>query len=781
MQYQFTERLPYIKSVEFFSPGIRNSLEPLHVERIRYFQEEGVTGHFTKQEFRYSWDNATWSNWNTLTQANLSSISFRDKPNFYLHVKYSRAGAGSADISRWYLIYDEIAPTPPSPPVDLSINAWWFRGEGPEYFLDRGNHFGPYTDLNVSNVDDGSTAGVYFGREDSSLGTNLYFKRVKGTEGITVEDGSNGIITLGLDASIVRIDSSLVTAFDHLVSLDASVDELRSAGPYLKEASIGDGLVWVDGQLDVSVGSVSGESIDGGVWITNITPTSGGNVGDKSYSSDGVVLDYCLTDTSALTVHVLALPGHTNYKPVITINGDPVTISAEGDKPLFSGTYNIQYDFADASITVLHEDGAHWSTIVDADEPAEILSAVFIGGYPGSQTELKAGDTFDVSIMTDVPITGVILEDYGAFVANTFVVSGTNVRITGTIANRGTTVQDLGFSIKVVKSTGSTSASYLSENYGSTDGTYLVKLNNLYPSVAWGTITYPGTQLAIKSPESATAVNTASNYDTISYSSPNGQLTITNPTTYESPKTVTYLSGTYNVSTQNLRVTATRAANNASSIANTVISIANSPATLTVTNPAPRLRSGGNDGTAAVNHTITIGSNQRLLSAPDLTKDTGGTWVETEFTWSPNATSFTRSLQVHDDDAKATYDWKAITATNLAGIVTTTWSGATTYTLGGFVVRTVNLDPFAWQGNINVAVSDYTKLSSSGLVSNDDLVWTVKTLTSRSTFNDTSRPQAEVWSASGTLLAQPTTINILDKPATDSASVPSSFTIQEGI
>src|SRR5690606_38084308 len=99
----------------------------------------------------------------------------------------------------------------------------------------------------------------------------------------------------------------------------------------------------------------------------------------------------------------------------------------------------------DASITVVHEDGANWSTIVDADEPAQILSAVFIGGYPGSQTELKAGDTFDVSIMTDVPITGVIIENYGAFTYDTFVVSGTNVRITGTIADRGITVQDLGF------------------------------------------------------------------------------------------------------------------------------------------------------------------------------------------------------------------------------------------------------------------------------------------------------------------------------------------------
>jgi len=195
MQYQFTERLEYIKTIEFFNTN------PLHIERIRYFQEEGVIGTIVSREFSYSWDKSVWSNWNTLSLANLTNISFRDRLNFYLKIRYTRAGIGSGNILRWYLIYDKIGPTPPGPVPDTSINAWWFRGEGPEYFLNRENHIGPYTDLNVYNVDDGSTAGVYSHRIDSSIGTNFYFKRIKGEGGLEVADGSNGIITISTDPS----------------------------------------------------------------------------------------------------------------------------------------------------------------------------------------------------------------------------------------------------------------------------------------------------------------------------------------------------------------------------------------------------------------------------------------------------------------------------------------------------------------------------------------------------------------------------------------------------
>lgn len=596
-----------------------------------------------------------------------------------------------------------------------------------------------------------------------------------------------------IDATLALRDASIEYLYQWDYAKDASIEELRAAdasiydyidatlGLYVKEASLGTSFVWdSSGYLDVSVGIVpSGAGIDGGVWITDIQPTSTGNVGDKSYSSDGNVLDSCLTDTSSLTVSVLALPGHTNYKPVVTIDGNPVTISETSDKTVFTGTYAMQYDYADASITAVHEDGAHWSTIVDADIPPVILSANFTGGYPGSQTELKAGDTFQVNIVTDISIDQVQVVNYGALQAGTFSVSGTNNTITGVIADRGTSQTFQGFQLRVRKPTGSVSTYHYSVMDGSVNGVNLVYLNNLYPTITIPSVLYPAGQGAIKSGEDASVNNTVTNFDTISYTNPLSQLTIANSTTYETVKKVTYLSGGYNISSSNFSITATRAANNATTgPTSTVVWIANTPATLSVSNPASRLRSGGNDGTSAQNHTITITASQRLLAAPTLAKDTGGTWLGTGFTWSASATSFTRSLQVHDNDLKAVYNWGAISGTNLAGIVTTTNIGATTYTLGGFVVRTIAVAAFGWQSNINVEVSDYSKLSSSG--SGQVLAWSVSNMNTRSTLGDVTRPQASTWSASATF-TNPTTINILDKSATDSASQASSFTIQEAV
>jgi len=189
MQFQL-RRYEYVKSIEF-----KNSNPLLNVERIRYFKEDGLTGTFTSKEFKYSWDNVTWTNWNTLTQQAVANIQFRDNLNFWIHIRYSRNGIGNGDIKRSYIFYDSTTPTPPGP-VDASIDADYLQGEGPKYYLDRTNHFGPYTDLVVSNVVDGSAVGVYYGRTDSSLGTELFFKRLEGIGGISVSESSSGIITI---------------------------------------------------------------------------------------------------------------------------------------------------------------------------------------------------------------------------------------------------------------------------------------------------------------------------------------------------------------------------------------------------------------------------------------------------------------------------------------------------------------------------------------------------------------------------------------------------------
>lgn len=608
-------------------------------------------------------------------------------------------------------------------------------------------------------------------------------------DGVFVKEASIGQTLVWDSSGYLQVDPSSLIDSKNIGSGDASIyygidggshsfRELKASGPNII-IDVSDNLII----LDVSIGGeIKAASIDGGVWITDIAPTGSGNVGSKSYSSDGNVLDYCLSDTSALTVSVLALPGHTNYKPVITINNVPVIMSESSDGPIWTGSYNIQYDFADASITAVHEDGASWSTMVEGDEPAEILSAEFTGGYPGTQNKLKENDTYSVNVVTDVSISQIIVDNYGAAKAGTFAATGTNNTITITIADRGTTSQSLGLRLRVVKSTGSTSVNYLTEDHGTVDGVDLVVLNNTYPSISFGTISYPSGQSALKGTESATVNHTITNYSTVSYTSPTSEIDITSPTTYQPAKNVERLSGGYNISTNNFRISATWNDNAATTVSQTVVNIANTPATLTLANPSARLRSGGNNGTSIQNHIITITANQQLYSAPSVDKDTGGTWSTSTPVFSGGPLIWTRTLQVHDNDTKGTYNWANISGTNLAGIVTTTNSGSASYTLGGFVLRTITVAAVGWQADINVEVSDYSKLSTTGTVGNDDLDWTGKPspLTTRSTLGDLSRPQPDTWSASA-LFENPTTINILDKSATDSNTQATSFTIQEGI
>ena len=535
-------------------------------------------------------------------------------------------------------------------------------------------------------------------------------------------------------------------------------------------------LTWISDQIAID-GSVTGphltgppgdpaSNIHGGVFITDITPTGAGNVGSKVTSSDGVVLESCVSDTTAITVSVLAITGHTNYKPVVTVNGLPVTLTAFSDKPLFTGS--IAITLTGTTVTAVHEDGATHVTTVTADVSPNIVSAVFTGGYPGSQTELKLGDTFNLHVVSSVPIIKIEVSDYGAYSSQNFTVSGTDNTITGVIANRGTTVQSLGAKIRVQKSTGSWSSYYLTENDGSVDGTNLVKLNNLYPSLAIGTITYPGSQQALKNSETATVANTASSYNTIVYDSPNGDISIANTTTFENPKTVTRIGGSYNVSTNNFRVTANRSANNATTTVQGLVKIANTACTVNITTPYSRLQSGGNDGTSAQNYTITVTASQNLLQAPTLAAGMG-TWQGSGFTGS--GTTWTRALQITDVMAKGSYSFSSLSAFNLAGIETTSINSGSTYTIGGFVARNITLAAFANEAAMNVAATDYTKVTLS---------WSFKpSLTIRSPLNSTP-PVVDNWCLVA-LSTNPTTIRLLDTSATNSCSQASTITIQESV
>lgn len=453
------------------------------------------------------------------------------------------------------------------------------------------------------------------------------------------------------------------------------------------------------------------------MFITDIVPQSSGNVGNKSYDAGGVLLS-CTTDTYNIRVSLLAVTGPSHLKPTVRVNGVLVTIVATSDPIVWTGYADITIT-GSVSIEAVHEDGDTCVCAVTYQAAPEVVSAIFTGGYPSAQTEVKAGDVYDVLVTSDTLMTGIEIQNYGAGTLQTFTFAATTVKtISMVVADRGTSPQLLSAQLRVKDAYGAYGTVYDTIVAGSVEGVNIIKLNNKYPvfsSIAQGNIAYPGSQAALKDSEAAdvTCVCDIPGECTFVYSSPNGDLSIGSPTTYVSPKTVQRIAGSYNISTTNFRIVGTKTSNAASATVNGVVYIAHVACTLAVTEPAARLRSGGNAGTVAQNHTITVTASQRLLTAPTLAAPVG-TWQGGGFAGGP--TAWTRQLQIHDNDTKGTHAWGAISGTNLAGIITAAITGDANYVVGGFVFRTFYVA--AWpnrEGSIGTQVSDTAKLQCTNL------------------------------------------------------------------
>lgn len=471
--------------------------------------------------------------------------------------------------------------------------------------------------------------------------------------------------------------------------------------------------LWLREQIEANKG------INGGVFIVDITPQNvSDNVGNKVLNEDTVSLMECLSTTASIKVKVLALSGHTKFRPTVTVNGVAVQLVAKADAPLFEGTVSITRP-TDGLIKAIHEDGASWVTEVKMDAAPLVTAATFKSVYPAGQTEAKAGDVFSVGFVANTPVVGYEIENFGALEASsgTFVAATTGTITGRVVADRGTSTQALGFRIRVQKATGAWSPWYTSTAGGAVDLTNTVKLNNLYPTITFGAITYPAGQSGLKGVEAATINHTIINQDTVQYAST--ELTIAAPTAYVPAKSVSRLGGTYNVTTKNFNVTAKRTANGATTTDGVVVAIADAAPTIAVSTPAARLRSGGNSGTVAQDHTITITSSQALEEAPTMNAPEG-TWVEGVWTGNAAKTVWTRKLRVHDDNAKGTFSWNSLSAKSKSGRVVTAITTGPSYVLGGFVFRTLSVAAYPnREAVIGTKVSDTSKLRSTNLAKGD--------------------------------------------------------------
>ena len=507
----------------------------------------------------------------------------------------------------------------------------------------------------------------------------------------------------------------------------------------------------------------------GGIWVIDavVANSSGTFINNKvKVSPSGVSMDIeeVQTDAQDILVTILVDRGGI-YEPTLTVNGIMATRAAVNTSQARStGTLEYTVTLPDvASISMKTDTGLSGTVKVNKESPAVITNLVIVNNpastdfYPLTQTEVKSGDPLYISFDTDKDIVKVVIITSGAGRGETFNIPATS-KVTSLAISCGSTstvAAEKRVSIKVTTVAGAETV-LLYE----TDNTILC--NNLYPSITISNIVYPTGQEALKGDETATVDNTIEDYDsgTEVYSS-NGELDIEEVTTFEATKTVTRISGGYNVSANNFTISATRNANGATSTKGAVIFIANTPCVLSITRPA-LLKSGGNDGTTPVNHTITLQANQRVLNSGFSLTDGEGNFTGV---WNFITTGHSRSLVVHDDDAKGDTAFTGASITNLAAIVTNGSSNGLSYTLAGFVQRSLTIAAFGDRANIGVEF-----VNSANLI--DD--WTGKAGISYVSHTIVPTVNSYNLSRAGLIL-------LLDESAYNARSQESEFTIEETV
>ena len=360
-------------------------------------------------------------------------------------------------------------------------------------------------------------------------------------------------------------------------------------------------------------------------------------------------------------------------------------------------------------------------------------------------SEIKAGDIVQSEVFIDGK--GTSINNISLSVRNEGVSNGSQTSYSSSYSK--TTLPDGSYKftvpINVYGSIGSSTrdgsqpaAFIVRNNFGTLSDKFTTSdtatLNNgSIPSVNISSISYPSSQQAIKSSESASISNTVSNFDTIAYSSPNNQLSIINPTSYQSSKTADYSSGGYNIDSDggqnNFKISATKSSNGITIERQDIVNIANTPLTLSINNLASKLSS----SPSGTSDQFYLQSSQLMLNSPTLSLDSS---QSNQSVLSVNSsgtgkTSNSYTITVSDSDTKGTFSW-SVTATNLAGITTTSISTNPNYTLAGFSSRTINASPNslgAGLADIGTTVSNtsnvtFENVSEGGTAPNGGTIYT---------------------------------------------------------
>jgi hypothetical protein len=511
-----------------------------------------------------------------------------------------------------------------------------------------------------------------------------------------------------------------------------------------------------------------GGSVVSTIFIVDFTTT--GAISGEAYESGtdpaNKVFTAVTCDDDNLTVHVEVDAGTSGgvgqgWQPVVTIRGGDADVEITNLTPIvgstrrFSGSATISASQS-ATIYADVDDGGRSQDVAytRTDDPPLVLTAVIdnhsttTGGdaeCPYAQTQVSEDDTLDISGTAEPHAEEVYVIDeaddqnicrgegvQGPFTVTAGVWSGT--------INVGTGSHATAHYKCYAKVTGGTAGTtYTSDETIDKDQTA--------PNLALSGIVYPGTQEALKDAENAQITVTDSNRDagdTTVWADPEshfddgGTMAIASSEanvdagSYDNTswdggvKWVERQSGDYWESGTNATVTATRVAKNGKAqTLNITVKIAHVAPVVTVArNTGGSALNRMGSGSGPKSHTVYLISSQANLStsSPALTPDAGDTAAFIG-SWATNGDlRYTRSFQVEDGDINAggqannNFTWASCLITNRAGKTATTVTTNTTYSLGGFTARTVNMGPitggdppYTHTGDIGVPIVDTSK------------------------------------------------------------------------
>ena len=385
--------------------------------------------------------------------------------------------------------------------------------------------------------------------------------------------------------------------------------------------------------------------------------------------------------------------------PILTIDGTEVPLNRS---ELYQYKGFLDLTITETPRTVLATSDANGRDLLEIADavPGPVLYDIVIGPYPGTQTELKAGDLVTITVTCANETETCKISSIGLDTLQTIPMKNINSAGEGRRYAEG--------QVTIGANEGSFTVTAVGANSFGTQGTPItsleeLKLSQIHPTVTLDGIIYHSGNPGLGEDDTADISVEINDFDLVEYTSE--FVSIPNPTTYELTKTVTYLTGDY-IDTQNYHILAVRTSNDARTSESFIITIANENPTAIIN----ILDTNGHVLTTSetgVNYTVRLICDQDMLSVTNL--DAVGLWISDFIQEGPR--TFTRTLKVKDSDPRGSHYFGNLQMTNVAGVTGTEITQGAQYFLQGFQEKIIVFNAYSQIAPIGTSITDINNVN----------------------------------------------------------------------